>query len=199
MSVFRTSLVVRRVVSVTLVVIVSVTLYSTPKPSPLGLGPRRLGRGSRPVAAARRSRKEAEPSGRPIVSEALSAEIASAGTGASRRSAKRPPQRSMSAATLTRPSRPSQSARVRNARAEDFDFLGYTFGPRYARDGERYLGARPSMKSLTRIKGKISDLLRPCETGEWPQVRDRLNRLLGGWSTYFGYGTLNAAYRRPLM
>jgi len=163
------------------------------------LGPRRLGRGSRPVAAARRSRKEAEPSG-PIVSEALSAEIASAGTGASRRSAKRPPQRSMSGATLTRPSsRPSQSARVRNARAEDFDFLGYTFGPRYARDGERYLGARPSMKSLTRIKGKISDLLRPCETGEWPQVRDRLNRLLGGWSTYFGYGTLNAAYRRPLM
>src|SRR5271167_2146249 len=58
MSVFRTSLVVRRVVSVTLVVIVSVTLYSTPKPSPLGLGPRRLGRGSRPVAAARRARKE---------------------------------------------------------------------------------------------------------------------------------------------
>ena len=51
------------------------------------------------------------------------------------------------------------------------------------------------MKSLTRIKGKISDLLRPCETGAWPQVRERLNRLLGGWSAYFGYGTLNAAYR----
>jgi RNA-directed DNA polymerase len=84
---------------------------------------------------------------------------------------------------------------VRDARAEDFDFLGYTFGPRYARDGEPYPGARPSMKSLTRIKGKISDLLRPCETGAWPQVRDRLNRLLGGWSAYFGYGTLNAAYR----
>ena len=84
---------------------------------------------------------------------------------------------------------------VRDARAEDFDFLGYTFGPRYARDGERYLGARPSMKSLTRIKGKIGDLLRPCETGDWPGVRKRLNRLLGGWSAYFGYGTLNAAYR----
>ena len=24
---------------------------------------------------------------------------------------------------------------VKDARAEDFDFLGYTFGPRYARDG----------------------------------------------------------------
>jgi RNA-directed DNA polymerase len=26
-------------------------------------------------------------------------------------------------------------------------------------------------------------------------VRKRLNRLTGGWSAYFGYGTLNAAYR----
>jgi len=84
---------------------------------------------------------------------------------------------------------------VKNARVEDFDFLGYTFGPRYARNGKPYLGARPSKKSLKRIKGKISDLLRPCETGTWPDVRTRLNRLTGGWSAYFGYGTLNAAYR----
>ena len=52
------------------------------------------------------------------------------------------------------------------------------------------------MKSLTRIKGKIGEMLRPCETGAWPQVRDRLNRLLGGWSACFGYGALTAAYRR---
>ena len=73
--------------------------------------------------------------------------------------------------------------------------LSYTFGPRYARGGKPYLGARPSKKSLKRIKGKISDLLRPCETGAWPDVRTRLNRLIGGWSAYFDYGTLNAAYR----
>ncbi len=84
---------------------------------------------------------------------------------------------------------------LKNARVEDFDFLGYTFGRRYALNGKLYLGARPSMKSLTRIKGKISDLLRPCEMGAWPQVRRRLNRLIGGWSAYFGHGTLNAAYR----
>jgi len=84
---------------------------------------------------------------------------------------------------------------VKNARVEDFDFLGYTFGRRYALKGKPYLGARPSKKSLTRIKGKISDLLRPCETGTWPDVRQRLNRLTGGWSVYFDYGTLNAAYR----
>jgi RNA-directed DNA polymerase len=69
---------------------------------------------------------------------------------------------------------------LKNARVEGF---------------EPYLGARPSMKSLKRIKGKIGDLLRPCEMGAWPQVRKRLNCLLGGWSAYFGYGTLNAAYR----
>ena len=29
----------------------------------------------------------------------------------------------------------------------------------------------------------------------WPEVRDRLNRLLRGWSAYFGYGTRASAYR----
>ena len=84
---------------------------------------------------------------------------------------------------------------LRNARVESFDFLGYTFGPQYARNGKPYLGACPSKKSLKRIKGKIGDLLRPCEMGAWPNVRKRVNRLLGGWAAYFGYGTLNAAYR----
>jgi len=81
---------------------------------------------------------------------------------------------------------------LKDARAAGFDFLGYTFGPRYGQKGKRYLGARPSAKSLKRIKGKISDLLRPGNMGAWPHVRGRLNRLLGGWSAYFGYGTLNA-------
>ncbi len=84
---------------------------------------------------------------------------------------------------------------LKNARVEDFDYLGYTFGPRYALNGKLYIGARPSKKSLKRIKGKIGELLKPCEMGVWPQVRKKLNRLLGGWSAYFGYGTLNAAYR----
>ena len=50
---------------------------------------------------------------------------------------------------------------LRDARAEDFDFLGYTFGQVYALHGEPYLGARPSAKSLGRIKAKIGDLLKP--------------------------------------
>jgi RNA-directed DNA polymerase len=31
--------------------------------------------------------------------------------------------------------------------------------------------------------------------GRWPEVRDRLNRLLRGWTAYFGYGTRLPAYR----
>ncbi|XKM42810.1 group II intron maturase-specific domain-containing protein [Rhizobium ruizarguesonis] len=31
--------------------------------------------------------------------------------------------------------------------------------------------------------------------GTWPDVRNRLNRLLRGWSTYFGYGSRLPAYR----
>ena len=85
---------------------------------------------------------------------------------------------------------------VRNARQECFDFLGYAFGPHHdERGGERYLGASPSKKSVRRIKSTVSELLVPREKGSWPNVRDRLNRLLQGWSAYFSYGTRTRAYR----
>lgn len=85
---------------------------------------------------------------------------------------------------------------VKNARTESFDFLGYTLGPqRYRKDGHWYLGASPSKKSVQRVKTKIGDLLTPGNMGGWPVVRDRLNRLLIGWSAYFGYGTRLQAYR----
>jgi RNA-directed DNA polymerase len=85
---------------------------------------------------------------------------------------------------------------VRDARRERFDFLGYTFGPhRYRKDGHWYLGASPSKKSVRRLTAKVSDLLAPGNTGAWHEVRDRLNRLVGGWAAYFGYGTRLTAYR----
>jgi RNA-directed DNA polymerase len=85
---------------------------------------------------------------------------------------------------------------VKNARKESFDFLGYTLGPRHFRNGGRwYLGAAPSKKSVQRVKRKISDLLRPSNTGAWPQVGARLNRLLGGWAAYFSYGSIASAYQ----
>src|SRR5215212_3617401 len=88
---------------------------------------------------------------------------------------------------------------VRDARRECFDFLGYTFGPhRYRKDGHWYLGASPSKKSVLRLTGKVSDLLVPGNMGAWHEVRDRLNRLVGGWAAYFSYGTRLMAYREPV-
>lgn len=75
---------------------------------------------------------------------------------------------------------------IRRARGERFDFLGYTFGPhRFPKDGHRHLGASPSRKSLARLKRKVHAILNPGIVGAWPVVRDRLNALLRGWSSYF--------------
>jgi RNA-directed DNA polymerase len=85
---------------------------------------------------------------------------------------------------------------IRDARRERFDFLGYSFGPHhYRKDGHWYLGASPSKKSVLRLKTKVSDLLVPGNMGAWPEVRDRINRLVGGWAAYFSYGTRMPAYR----
>jgi RNA-directed DNA polymerase len=83
-----------------------------------------------------------------------------------------------------------------NARHETFDFLGYAFGPHhYRKDGHWYLGASPSKKSVQRLKAKVAEILVPGNQAPWHDVRDRLNRLLRGWSTYFSYGTRLMAYR----
>jgi RNA-directed DNA polymerase len=85
---------------------------------------------------------------------------------------------------------------VKDARMERFDFLGYTFGPHcYQRNGNRYLGASPSAKSVKRVKLKVNEMLVPGNMKPWPEVRDQLNRLLRGWSAYFCYGSRGRAYK----
>jgi RNA-directed DNA polymerase len=85
---------------------------------------------------------------------------------------------------------------VKQARHERFDFLGYTFGPhRYRKDGHWYLGASPAKKSVARLRAKVAQIISPRNVAPWPEVRDRLNRLLRGWSSYFCSGTRTLAYR----
>jgi RNA-directed DNA polymerase len=85
---------------------------------------------------------------------------------------------------------------VKDARTERFDFLGYTFGPHcYQRNGNRYLGASPSAKSVKRVKLKVNEVLVPGNMTPWMEVRDQLNRLLRGWTAYFCYGTRGRAYK----
>lgn len=85
---------------------------------------------------------------------------------------------------------------LKGARQESFDFLGYTFGPKYSRQkGRSYLGASPSKKSVTRLRQKVSGVFGPGNPGTWPEVRNRLNRRVRGWSNSFSYGTRRTAYR----
>src|SRR6202158_4317851 len=86
---------------------------------------------------------------------------------------------------------------LRDARRECFDFLGYSFGPHYPYrwNGQWYLGASPSKKSVQRLKAKVRDLLVPGNNEPWQDVRDTLNRSLRGWSNYFCHGTRRQAFR----
>jgi RNA-directed DNA polymerase len=89
-----------------------------------------------------------------------------------------------------------QKTTIKDARQETFDFLGYTFGADYFRKGgKRVMGAKPSNKSVSRLRDKVADLLKPSNQAPWLEVRDQLNRVLRGWSNYFSYGTRLMAYR----
>jgi RNA-directed DNA polymerase len=86
---------------------------------------------------------------------------------------------------------------VKNARQGRFDFLGYSFGPHYPYrwNGQWYVGASPSKKSMQGLKAKVRALLVPGNNEPWQEVRDKLNRTLRGWSDYFCYGTRRPAFR----
>src|SRR6516225_8427582 len=83
---------------------------------------------------------------------------------------------------------------IKQARQESFSFLGYTFGPhRYKKDGRWYLGASPSKKGVARIKEKVGNFLGGSNPGTGEEVRERLNKILRGWSAYSSYGTVTTA------
>jgi RNA-directed DNA polymerase len=85
---------------------------------------------------------------------------------------------------------------VRNAGREQFDFLGYTFGPHYSRrTGREYIGYSPSNKSVGQIKTKVGNHLVPSNVAPWEEVCERLNQILNGWRAYFGRGARSKAYR----
>ena len=78
-----------------------------------------------------------------------------------------------------------------------FGFLGYTIGRCWSpKTGKSYIGTKPSAKKIDRLKREISD--QTSRKWLWTDVEDRvarLNRMLLGWSNYFGLGPVSASYR----
>ena len=61
--------------------------------------------------------------------------------------------------------------------------------------GHRYLSASPSKKSVRRLKMNVRRLLASGNHAPWDEVCEELNRVLYGWSNYFGYGTRSQMFR----
>lgn len=89
-----------------------------------------------------------------------------------------------------------QKTHLRHAREEQFDFLGYTFGPMVSRrSGVRYLGVMPSKKRVKRFRQSLRLVLHPGNQSPLEEVAAQVNRRLVGWANYFCVGTLSGAYR----
>jgi group II intron reverse transcriptase/maturase len=90
-----------------------------------------------------------------------------------------------------------EKTRTCRAPEEEFDFLGYSFGRRYAAKTRRpYIAAWPSRKSIKRMTEAVR-----IQTGrnmEWMDASEMvkcLNRKLNGWANYFKLGPVTKAYR----
>lgn len=79
---------------------------------------------------------------------------------------------------------------------ERFDFLGYTIGQFFGKDGKTFWGTHPSKKSIKKVKEKIH-----VETAKrWNEqpIEKRiveLNAILTGWKNYFNQGPVKSCYR----
>jgi hypothetical protein len=76
-----------------------------------------------------------------------------------------------------------------------FDFLGYTFGRFYGKEGKPYIGTKPSKKALL----KLLRVVHEETTSQWnasePEVRTAvINQKLRGWVGYFDQGPVLKEY-----
>ena len=79
---------------------------------------------------------------------------------------------------------------------ERFDFLGYTVGRFYGREGRPYWGTCPARKSIKRLIREIHD----ATTSRWNALDiqsriDHLNPMIRGWAGYFSQGPVSRIYR----
>jgi len=78
-----------------------------------------------------------------------------------------------------------------------FDFLGYTVGRYYTKDGRPFIGTAPSRKAISRVMQRIHDETSRRWLGKTPESRVReINLILRGWCGYFNQGPVRNAYEQ---
>ena len=101
------------------------------------------------------------------------------------------------AALMTRLGLEVNASKTRIARLpeEPFDFLGYTVGRFYGKDGRPYIGTRPSRKAvkslLRRIHGRTTPQWYPDDPAS---TVARISSMVRGWCGYFDQGPVMEIY-----
>jgi len=87
--------------------------------------------------------------------------------------------------------------KTRTARLPEelFDFLGYTIGRFYNKDGRLYTGTRPSRKAVKGLLSRIHEGTSSQWYADSPENRVTvISRLLRGWCGYFDQGPVMKVY-----
>lgn len=100
-------------------------------------------------------------------------------------------------ALMTRLGLEVNTAKTRIARLpeESFNFLGYTVGGFYGKDGRRYIGTRPSRKAIRGLLKRIHERTSSQWYYDQPHnTVERISSLLRGWCGYFNQGPVLRTY-----
>ena len=101
------------------------------------------------------------------------------------------------AALMTRLGLEVNTAKTRIARLpeESFDFLGYTVGRFYGKDGRPYIGTRPSRKSVKSLLRRLHERTsRQWYIDEPESTVARISSMIRGWCGYFDQGPVIEIY-----
>jgi RNA-directed DNA polymerase len=89
----------------------------------------------------------------------------------------------------------TNKTRIARLPEESFNFLGYTVGGFYGKDGRRSIGTRPSRKAVKSLLKRIHERTSAQWYADAPlSTVSRISALLRGWCGYFNQGPVVKTY-----
>lgn len=90
-----------------------------------------------------------------------------------------------------------QKTKIVDARAEEFQFLGYSVRMAEGRSGKRYPHIEPGATAIKRVKARLTELTdRRMTWKPLPDVVQEVNQLLNGWTGYYHYRNSSGVFAR---